>query len=151
MWEKRLKDALVSIYLYELGMYTAEKLEQELNTLISDFEDHLCNYLRERGVKCYRDIRDEYPLEDAMKVFEDQSRRLAREKKYELLYLARLSRKLYKPESLTLDDKIAVTRVLISHLLHILMNIDVVKVHAEALSEIKKIREKLHEKAGKER
>jgi hypothetical protein len=138
MWEKRLKSVLVNVNLYAMMLYPLEKLESELNAFLKDVESVICSLLRRYNVLCYRDIREQYPVEDAIKVFNEILNKLRREKKYDLAFLLHLSHMIYKPESLTPREKIYALFYILSYAKE-LLGVDVSKVHEEVISEVKKI------------
>lgn len=107
-WEERIKSLLKKVVLYQFGKYPAEKLDEELTRFLKDAETVVCKVLRKNGAICFREYVEDYGVEEAEKLVENDARN------FEMLGtggkliadLIRISRNLYDVERKPLSEKI---------------------------------------------
>jgi len=59
-WEKRIKDLLVDVVLYQEGKYSEDQLGQELIEFFKEALPVICEALRRNGAVCYPELVEEY-------------------------------------------------------------------------------------------
>jgi hypothetical protein len=133
---ERLKRVLVNTVLYYMNLYPREKLEEDLDSFLREVDSRVCYLLRASNYMCYSDIREQYPLEDAIRVYEEIKRKipLKDRDKYFLLYISHYT---YKPETLLVRDKVNIALIIL--LYGKPLGVESEKIMKEAIEEIEKI------------
>jgi hypothetical protein len=109
MLEEKIRDMLVNVTLYQLGLYPEDKLNDELNRFLKEAENLLCLALRRTGAICFRDYLREYPRFKAERLCLSDAwnwERTGTKGAKLIANLIRLSIEIHNPELKSIKDKI---------------------------------------------
>jgi len=109
MLEEKIRDMLVNVTLYQLGLYPEDKLNEELNEFLRGAEGLLCLTLRRNGAICFRDYLREYPRFKAERLCLSDAwnwERTGTKGAKLIANLIRLSIEIHNPELKSIKDKI---------------------------------------------
>jgi len=153
-WEKRIRDLMVKVSLYQLGMYPSDKLDFELSEFFRDVVKPLCIAIRRNGGICYHEQLENMSPSEAVEEVVHETRsfeRLGRTGKM-VAQMLRLSIELGKADKMNLNEKILLFDKIV-HTEHAtgafreeylpeersIFGVDIGKIHIDADKEIEKI------------